>query len=299
MTHVPRFFRRTNLQPKFHYKIFFASVFQYKIFSKRFLPLFIISPIIFLVYFLTTLPQPVITLQLPKTDELVSEKEVYIRGSIKPSWVRVNVNGKNASINGDGTFTLLLPVKVGKNILKFQASYFGKNAEYILPITRELSHDERIAKAQEQEKEEAEARQRVLAADTKIIDLLKESTNDSLTYVVQVISHNVKKDSVFSRIAGEVSNMTLDTVYWVKVTAKFFNANDQIVDTREGFAVAQGDSIPSGKTHEFTTQATDKDFAYYKLSTDWTTSKFSSTTSANFEAVSYPSPSTSPTQNPK
>jgi hypothetical protein len=294
---MTRFFRINQYSSKFDFKNLLSLRLSFKNFLKRFFIIFIVAPLALLSYFFITLPQPVITLQIPKADQIATEKELYIQGKIKPNWAQVQVNGKSASINGDGTFTLLLPVNIGKNILKLQASYFGKNAEYLVPITRELSQGERIAQAQEQQKEEAEARQRVLAADTKINDLLDQSNSDSLTYIVQVITHSIKKDSIFSRIVGEVTNMTLDPVYWVKITAKFYNASDQLIDTKEGFAVSQVESISPGKTHDFMTQATDKQFAYYKLSTDWTTTQFSSTTSASFDAISYPSPSISPTKN--
>lgn len=291
---MKKFFRGTKLTPKLNFHKLQFSLLKFKYWLKRLLPLLIILPLTILLYIFFTLPVPVISVQIPEINQTVTEKELYIQGKIKPIWAQITVNGQGVSINGDGKFTLILPLKIGNNILKFQAYNFGKKAEYILPITRNLSNEEKLAEAEAKQKEEAEARQRVLAADTKIGDLIEKSTHDSLIYIVQIVSSVIKKDSVFSRIEGVVNNMTLDPVYWVKITAKFYNASDQLIDTKEGLAVAEADAIAPGKTHEFTTQATDKDFAYYKLSVDWTTSQFSSTTSATFDTRNFPTPQLSP-----
>jgi hypothetical protein len=233
--------------------------------------------------FYTYAPKPSIVLALPKIDQTNNTKEIYVKGRVNPPAANVSVNGKEANTDGSGVFTVFITAPAGQSILTISASSLGKRSTFIQPLVRELSQEEILAKAKKEQEQEASVKQRVMGADTNIQNLIDQSEKGNFVQIVRVIQKNIKKEGTYQRIIGQVINSTTIPVYWVKVTAKFFDMSDQLVDTKEGFAVAKAEALAPNKTHDFITQATNKPFAYYKLTTDWQNAEKKSTNSAEFE----------------
>ena len=81
--------------------------------------------------------------------------------------------------------------------------------------------------------------------------------------------HKVNEKAGFRSVSGEVVNQAKEDVYWVKITATFYDDHDNVVDTKIGFAVALDQYLKPKDKAKFDTQSTSKEFAYYKLSVDW------------------------------
>ena len=232
-------------------------------------------------YLYSVTPKPAISLELPKENTISTEKKLYVRGKVKPAGTTVSVNGAKADTDGNGTFTVFVSLPVGQSVLTIDANYFGKHATYVEPITRQLSAEEQMQLAQKKAQQEQEARAKVLSANKKI-DSLVDADKSDFVHIVRVISQDEKKSGTYSNITGEVINSTANPAYWVKVTANFYNASDQIVDKAVGYAVSKAQSLAPGKTAPFTTQSTTTPHLYYKLTVDWQDKQYVSTNSAEF-----------------
>ena len=278
-----RYNRRRLIPVSIRYRLHRLSsgVSRKQIYARAFACALFLVPLIALCVYVIS-PQPAIRLVVPVASQVMTDRDIYVRGVVKPPGALVRVNGKVAQGDGDGNFTVFVSAPAGRSVLRVEASYIGKHAQFLEPITRELSQEERLAIAERKQKEEAAIKQRVLGEDRSIDALLSSSQDGDFVHVVQVTSHTEEHDGRYVRVLGEVINSTLAPVYWVKVTAKFFDASDQVVDTKLGFAVAKDESLPQGATRRFTTQATSIPHLYYKLTVDWKNTEHDSTNSAEF-----------------
>lgn len=238
-----------------------------------FLTVLFLIPVFAIVYVYASSPIPTIILAFPKENQEVVGEKIFVKGRVTPYGSSVKVNKEGVAGNGDGSFTAVVTVPEGKNILAIEAAYRGKKAKVLYLITRALSEDEKQARLEQEKKKELAAAQQVLGEDKKIDDLLSAYNAGGGISGVHVLTHELKKAGSFQWVAGEVINGTLEDAYWVKVDATFYDINNTAVDTQTGFATAEDQVLKPGEVDKFKTKSTVKEFVYYKLNVDWKTNE--------------------------
>jgi hypothetical protein len=231
-------------------------------------------------------PTPAIDLQLPKANTTSQAEQLYVKGTVKPANAQVKVNGKAAQTDGNGLFTVFIDAPVGDSVLQVTASYLGRRATFLEPVGRTPTLAEQQAVTRKQLAHDQGLKQTVLGEDTKIQTLLAKSHDGDITHVVNVTDHSEKKQGLYTRVVGTVRNQTPKPVYWVTVTANFYDAEDHIVDTKQGIAVGQNEQLATRATHAFETMASFVPSVYYKLIVDWKDSPTVATHSATFDGNS-------------
>ena len=216
-------------------------------------------------------PIPTLSLQFPKEDQITTGEKAFIKGVITPVSSEVFANGQKVAKNGDGSFTAVISIPEGRSTLKVEALYRGKKAEILRLVTRQLTQEELQIREEEKRKKELEAREDTLKTDQKIDDLLSTYNKGATINAVTVLDNKLEDKFGFKSITGKVINNTSEKVYWVKVTATFYDANNNIVDSKSGFAVSLDQVLESGRAANFKTQSTTKAFSYYKATVDWKT----------------------------
>ncbi|MBI2595309.1 hypothetical protein HYW46_01065 [Candidatus Daviesbacteria bacterium] len=223
----------------------------------------------YLTYTYVTSPNPTITLQVPAGDQEVKSENLFVKGIVAPIGSKVRVNGQEVAENGDGTFTTVINIPEGKSTLKIEANYRGKNAEVIHLINRLLTEEEQKTKDEQKRRAQLKDKEDVLGIDQKIDELIVAYNNKTGSDIVRVLDHKVNEKAGFRSVSGEVINGAKEDVYWVKVTANFYDEHDSLVDTKIGFAVALDQYLKPGDKGTFDSQSTSKEFSYYKLSVEW------------------------------
>lgn len=221
------------------------------------------------VYIYLSAPAPTISITTPADGQAVTGETLFISGKVLPVGSRVSVNGMGVSENGDGTFTAVVTIPEGKSTITVLADYRGKKAEAVQLVTRELTDEEKKSREDERKKAQRKDREEILGVDQKIEELLVAYNNKTGPYIVRILDHKLKEKAGYKTVMGSVLNGTKEDVYWVKITATFYDDADNPVDTKFGFAVSLDEFLRSGETASFETQFTSKEFTYYKLAVDW------------------------------
>ncbi len=254
---------------------------------------FLISTGVFLSYGYIDSTGPTITIISPEDGAAVSGSKLFVKGSVIPAGANVFVNGKEVARNGDGTFTAVVSVPTGKTILMVDASYRGKRSSIQQLVERQLTDAEKAKKDSERKFADIKAKQAVINTDQRIEEILGAYSATVEPKSVRVLSHELKTQAGLKRVVGEVMNGVPEEVFWVRVTASFYDKEDGVVDTKVGFAAEFDKSIGPFDIAKFETSSTSKDFSYYKVSVDWrTSSNLSSPVEGDEEAS--PSAKTSP-----
>ncbi len=243
-----------------------------KIPKRHFLMVFVallISGLGYFTYGYFDSPRPTITITSPAYGEAVFGEKLFVKGSVSPANASVVVNDKQVALNGDGSFTVITNIPLGESILSIKATNRGKKASLQHIVKRDLSEEEEMKKKKEQELADLKAKQEVINTDQRIEEILGAYTANVEPKSVKILSHEVKEQAGFKRIIGDVLNGVTEPVYWVKITATFFDKTDNPVDTKVGFAVQFEKSIGPFEIAKFETASTSKEFSYYKLSVDW------------------------------
>ena len=106
--------------------------------------------------------------------------------------------------------------------------------------------------------------------ERKVNDLLAaKNANGVEENSVRIFNNQVQDELGFYSVTGEVMNQSGQNVSWVMITATFYDANGQTVDTKYGFATDFNQVIEPGELADFTTQTTKKDFDHYSLDLSW------------------------------
>ncbi len=233
---------------------------------------FLISTAVFLGYGYLESPGPVITITTPADGASVEGAKLFVKGSVEPAGAFVSVNGKEVAKNGDGTFTAIVTIPTGKTILMVDASYRGKGSSLQQLVERELTEGEKAKKDSERKLAEIKAKQEVINTDQRIEEILGAYSATVEPKSVRILSHELKTQAGLKRVVGEVMNGVPEEVFWVRITASFYDKDDSVVDTKVGFAAEFEKSIGPFDIAKFETASTGKEFSYYKLSVDWRTS---------------------------
>lgn len=233
---------------------------------------FLISTAVFLGYGYLESPGPTITIITPEDGASVEGTKLFVKGSVSPAGSSVLVNDKEVAKNGDGTFTAVVTIPTGKTILMVNASYRGKKSSLQQLVERELTESEKAKKDTERKLAEIKAKQEVINTDQRIEEILGAYSATVEPKSVKVLSHELKTQAGLKRVTGEVMNGVPEEVFWVRITASFYDKEGNVVDTKVGFAVEFEKSIGAFDIAKFETASTGKEFSYYKLSVDWRTS---------------------------
>ncbi|MBI2011726.1 PAAR domain-containing protein [Candidatus Daviesbacteria bacterium] len=240
-------------------------------------------------------PSPTLTLEIP-TEAIVGDK-LFVKGIVIPASSSVEVNGQPVAKNGDGSFTAIITIPQGKSVVEVTATYRTKNSQLQQLVERGLTEEEALKKKEKEDLAKIKERQEVANSDQKIQEILGAYSATIEPQSVRVINHELKTKAGLKKVVGEVMNTVPEKVYWVKITASFFDSTDNVVDTKVGFAAQFDKSIPSFEIAKFETESTSKEFSYYKLAVEWRTSS-SLTESPEASASAKPSASPSPSASP-
>lgn len=213
-------------------------------------------------------PVPTIALATPKENEAVLTDDLYVRGSVFPAGSRVLINGQNVSLNGDGTFTAVLKVKEGQNILQVTAQTGRKKAEFLRLVRRDLTEEEKRLRQEAKVKEEAEAKARILSKDQEIAQVQAAYTQKEAQRV-RVTEQAIKEEAGLKRIIGKVVNDTDARAFWVKVTASLLDPAGAKVEEKIAFITSFEKFLKPGEEASFETQTIEKPFDHYQVEVTW------------------------------
>jgi hypothetical protein len=213
---------------------------------------------------------PKITIDQPEGNNVSGGENLFIKGKVLPVGSRITVNENPVSLNGDGTFTAVVKVPTGESTLKLEAFYRGKRSELVRLISREPTQEELQALQDEEDRKRKEAIDRVATLERSVNDILAaKNANTEKKGILKVVNSQLKEESGFFNIQGEVANVGNQDVGWVMVTATFYNKDSATVDTKYGFATDFNQAIKPGQIAKFETQATNKTFDHYGLDLTW------------------------------
>lgn len=213
-------------------------------------------------------PKPILTLASPVENAEAFGENLYIKGSVIPVSSEVKVNNASVSLNGDGSFTALVKISPGENIIKVTAKRYQQEAEVLRLVTRKLTNEEQKKEEEAKAKKGEETKVLAMSVDQEIANI-EAIYKTAAEKRVRIITNSIKMEGEYKRIEGEVLNDIDKPVSWVKITATFFNAANQVVDTKVGFAVSQEETLPQGGIAPFKTQSTQTPFEHYKLDVSW------------------------------
>lgn len=214
---------------------------------------------------------PEITLEQPPVGFINQGEKLFVIGRVIPPGSRVTVNGNGVSLNGDGSFTAVVPIPVGESILKVEAVSKRKKAQVLRMASRTLTEAEQQTQEERQAEKRKEAMDEAAAIDRKVKDLLaaKGANAGQKQGILRVLNSQINQQSGFSSVVGEVFNQGEAEVSWVMITARFYDPAGREIDTKYGFATDFGEVIKPGQIAKFETQATQKEFDHYSLEVSW------------------------------
>lgn len=213
-------------------------------------------------------PIPTITLLVPKENETVFNDELYIRGIAAPLGSKVMINSQPVSLNGDGTFTAIVKIQEGQNVIRVNAQKGRKQAEFLRLVKRELTEEERRSRQEAQAKDEAEAKAKILSKNQEISQVQSAYTQRE-AQKVRVIEHALKEEYGIKRIIGKLVNDTDKPAYWVKVTTSLLDKQGGKVEEKLAFVTSFDKFLKPGEEAAFETQSIEKEFDHYQLDVTW------------------------------
>ncbi len=212
---------------------------------------------------------PQIFLEKPEASEVNEGGKLFVSGRIEPKNALVKINGREASLNGDGTFTASIDIPVGTTDLKIESLNRlnrAKKSQVIRLVSRTLTQEEMRTKESEEVRVQREAADKSAQIERTVNDLLavKNATSDK-NNLLKVLNSRVREGGGFAYVEGEISNLGKENAAWVMITATYYNNAGGVIDTKYGFATDFGRVIKPGETILFETQRTTKKFDYYNL----------------------------------
>lgn len=217
---------------------------------------------------------PEIFLDQPNTDFTNKGEKLFVNGKVFPKNSLVKVNGSEASLNGDGSFTALVSIPLGKSTVKVEAFNnlsLRKKAQVLRLVSRVLTEEEIKAEEESEAKKKREAIDKVAQLEKTVNDLLavKNAASEKKQNLLKILNSHLNEQAGFFSVVGEVVNLGKESASWVMITANFFNEGGNVVDTKYGFATDFGQVIKSGQFSSFETQPTTKPFHHYSLALSW------------------------------
>lgn len=204
--------------------------------------------------------QPVIELEHPTENIQVSTDQVYIKGKIKPKNSQVTVNDAQVYLNGDGTFTYVLPIKVGTNTIKVKAKKYSYKSEVVRLVERQEAKTETNKEINDGFSNQTKSQSQV--SGFKVSDG---------TQGVVVTKQQILPFASPAKILGELSNQTGQEISDVKVTTLFYNPSNEVVDIKSSFITSPNLKLGVGQAIPFEIQSflQPTDFSTYKFEVAW------------------------------
>jgi hypothetical protein len=225
---------------------------------------------------------PTIQVTSPQLNAEVSGKQIQIQGKVVPAESRVLINGHDVYSNGDGTFTQIVDVTEGKNILKVTAEYYRKSSSVVQMVTRILTQDEIAAKQQMKEKQEAEIKkeaEKIALAAKENEAVLSAATTPEPTpspppTETEFNQENIKTQEVKSTpdgkiITGKYMNKTGRTIRWVKLVANVKNEEGSLIETKEAYVTNSTQSLAPLAEVGYTVPISTQEYSSYELTTSY------------------------------
>lgn len=233
---------------------------------------------------------PTVTLTYPKINAEVNGKQLYIQGSVTPVTSLVKINGQSVYSNGDGSFSQVIDISEGKNILKVSAENYGKSSSIVQLVTRTLTADEIAAKQVEQQKEEAKIKadaDKIAQAQQAESVLAAEAPSPvpSVTPAptiapepptpVEFNQENIVTKQVTplpqggATISGKYQNKTGKTIRWVKITAQLKDEQGNIVETKDAYVTQSNQLLAPSATVEYTVPIVTTVYKSFDLTTSY------------------------------
>lgn len=217
---------------------------------------------------------PGISLEQPGMDFTNQGEKLFVSGRVIPASSRITVNGKEVSLNGDGSFTAVINIPPGESILEVEAVNKRKKSRMLRLVNRVPTQEELQAQKEEEAKKKLEGADKAAELERMVKDLIAAksavmSPEGGKKGLLRILNNQIKGEIGFSSVIGEVVNLGQEAVSWVMITANFFDETGKAMDTKYGFATDFGQVIKPGEKTKFETQATMKEFDHYSLELSW------------------------------
>ncbi len=232
-------------------------------------------------------PRPTIFITSPQADALVTDKQILVKGRVVPQDSEVTVNGQKVISNGDGTFSQMVQVAAGANVIKFEASYYGRKSGALHTATRILTEEEKAeqtaALLKEKEKVKADANQLATALQSDVLgtsvspspqptatpapSLPAETDIDKFKLPLggMIMTQNEVKKNGETILTGIFKNTTGKTLRWVKIKADFKNTANSLIDSKTGAITLPDQHLAPGTEVEYTVPATISTYNDFEL----------------------------------
>ena len=102
-----------------------------------------------------TTPKPELAISSPSGSPTVTKDTIEVKGRVTPASSKVTVNGQDATIDDDGSFSVPVYLNVGENPIKITAEKGSEQAEASRWVTRKYTKKEIAAQEAAAEKEAA------------------------------------------------------------------------------------------------------------------------------------------------
>ncbi|MDQ3098806.1 MAG: FxLYD domain-containing protein [bacterium] len=233
-------------------------------------------------------PRPTIYITSPKAEIQVTDSKVLVQGKVSPQESLVTVNGQTVVANGDGTFSQIVNLTAGVNVLKFEAAHYGKKSGTIHTATRTLTEEEKAEQMATLLKEEQKVKKGAEEIATKLtaVDVLGAKTQPSSSatpieptpspqsgienYIApqkdMILTSNEVPNGKEKIINGMFKNTTPQTLRWVKIKAGFKDSNGEVIDTKIGAVTQVDQHLAPGAEMEYTIPGTTSTYTDFQLS---------------------------------
>ncbi|HUQ85062.1 MAG TPA: hypothetical protein VM077_01955 [Candidatus Limnocylindrales bacterium] len=207
---------------------------------------------------------PVITITTPIEKNLITDQQVYVRGKVWPSDAKLRVSNKaEIAQNGNGEFTAMVNVPVGKSVLKFFSSYRGKESSMIFPIERRRSPVEELAYQQQLERDKVLGDQKVAGLKNEVMNRVNKLQD--VQSMIKVTEQKVATIGAQRKVTGTLTNSGPSNAYGVTALVTFFDSTRSVVDVQEAKVVEGATPMQPGQSLPFSTLPSAKVFASFDV----------------------------------
>jgi hypothetical protein len=223
---------------------------------------------------------PVIVITTPQINQEVTGKQLYVQGKVTPTQSQVLVNGEQVYSNGDGSFSQVVDITEGKNIIKVTAENYGKKADVVQMVTRNLSPEEIAAKQLEKQKKEAQIKEeaeKIAQKENAEKNVLGAEATPQPTQIPNqeefnqenIVSKQIVKVAQGNVITGKYQNKSGRTIRWVKLVAKIKDEAGQVVDTKDTYITQSTQLLAPLAEVPYTIPITTEKYTDFELTTSY------------------------------
>lgn len=206
---------------------------------------------------------PTITVVTPVEKSLISDKQLFVRGKVWPGDAEITVNGIQVAKNGNGEFTAVIDVPVGKSILKFSSNLNGKKSSMIMPVERKRGPEEELAYQQQRARDQALSDQKVAGLRDEVIN--KVNKLQDVQSMIKITSQQVATIGAQRKVTGTLFNSGTANAFGVTAIVTFYDTAHSIVDIQQVKIVNGSTPMSAGQSLPFATQLTTKIFSTFEI----------------------------------